>query len=154
MFFSESHVEHLSALNLSFKLWVVVGLKCVIVVVIVVVDALERAIAVLKMRTPDKPSLLVQLKRLKLVPAEAKNGLLKFVTAAPASAALRVRNSVLSQLEQILFGHVAMRLEVIESDCTKGLTEMAAAEQSVAATYGPVTKENANAKTTKGQDVE
>jgi chromosome segregation ATPase len=44
-------------------------------------------------------------------------------------------------------------LEVIESDFTKGLTEMVAAEQTAAATFDRETKENAIEKTTKGQDV-
>jgi hypothetical protein len=44
-------------------------------------------------------------------------------------------------------------LEVIESDFTKGLTEMVAAEQTAAATYENETKENAIEKTTKQQDV-
>jgi chromosome segregation ATPase len=44
-------------------------------------------------------------------------------------------------------------LEVIESDFTKGLTEMVAAEQTAAASYERETKENAIEKTTKNQDV-
>jgi len=44
-------------------------------------------------------------------------------------------------------------LEVIESDFTKGLSEMVAAEQTAAATYDKETKENAIEKTTKNQDV-
>jgi len=44
-------------------------------------------------------------------------------------------------------------LEVIESDFTKGLTEMVAAEQTAAASYERETKENAIEKTTKTQDV-
>jgi len=44
-------------------------------------------------------------------------------------------------------------LEVIESDFTKGITEMVAAEQTAAATYDRETKENAIEKTTKQQDV-
>jgi len=44
-------------------------------------------------------------------------------------------------------------LEVIESDFTKGLTEMVAAEQTAAATYEKETKENEIEKTTKTQDV-
>merc|ERR1740130_1590083 len=44
-------------------------------------------------------------------------------------------------------------LEVIESDFTKGITEMVAAEQTAAATYERETKENAIEKTTKQQDV-
>merc|ERR1719305_187826 len=44
-------------------------------------------------------------------------------------------------------------LEVIESDFTKGLTEMVAAEQVAAQTYDKETKENAIEKTTKTQDV-
>merc|ERR1719207_409123 len=44
-------------------------------------------------------------------------------------------------------------LEVIESDFTKGLTEMVASEQTAAATYDRETKENAVEKTTKSQDV-
>merc|ERR1719468_900972 len=44
-------------------------------------------------------------------------------------------------------------LEVIESDFTKGLTEMVAAEHTAAATYERETKENAIEKTTKSQDV-
>merc|ERR1711990_1119443 len=44
-------------------------------------------------------------------------------------------------------------LEVIESDFTKGLTEMVASEQTAAATYDRETKENAIEKTTKSQDV-
>merc|ERR1719245_1999937 len=44
-------------------------------------------------------------------------------------------------------------LEVIESDFTKGITEMVAAEQTAAATYERQTKENAIEKTTKQQDV-
>jgi len=44
-------------------------------------------------------------------------------------------------------------LEVIESDFTKGLTEMVAAEQTAAASYERETKENEIEKTTKTQDV-
>jgi len=44
-------------------------------------------------------------------------------------------------------------LEVIESDFTKGLSEIVAAEQTAAATYDKETKENAIEKTTKNQDV-
>jgi len=44
-------------------------------------------------------------------------------------------------------------LEVIESDFTKGLTEMIAAEQVAAATHDRETKENAIEKATKLQDV-
>jgi len=44
-------------------------------------------------------------------------------------------------------------LEVIESDFTKGLAEMVAAEQTAAATYEKETKENEIEKTTKTQDV-
>jgi chromosome segregation ATPase len=44
-------------------------------------------------------------------------------------------------------------LEVIESDFTKGLTEMVAAEEMAADTYEKETKENAIEKTTKEQDV-
>lgn len=44
-------------------------------------------------------------------------------------------------------------LEVIESDFTKGLTEIEAVEQQAAATYEQTTKQNAVAKTTKEQDV-
>jgi len=44
-------------------------------------------------------------------------------------------------------------LEVIESDFTKGLSEIVAAEQVAAATYDKETKENAIEKTTKDQDV-
>merc|ERR1719326_1575885 len=44
-------------------------------------------------------------------------------------------------------------LEVIESDFTKGLTEMIAAETVAAQTYEKETKENAIEKTTKDQDV-
>merc|ERR1719395_427904 len=44
-------------------------------------------------------------------------------------------------------------LEVIESDFTKGLTEMVAAEQTAASTYDRETKENEIEKTTKSQDV-
>jgi len=44
-------------------------------------------------------------------------------------------------------------LEVIESDFTKGLTEMTAAEQVAAATHERETKENAIEKATKLQDV-
>ena len=44
-------------------------------------------------------------------------------------------------------------LDVIESDFTKGITEMVAAEQTAAATHDKETKENAVEKTTKEQDV-
>merc|ERR1711957_695164 len=44
-------------------------------------------------------------------------------------------------------------LEVIESDFTKGLAEMVAAEQTAAASVEKETKENAIEKTTKEQDV-
>jgi len=44
-------------------------------------------------------------------------------------------------------------LEVIESDFTKGISEMVAGEQTAAATYETETKENAIEKTTKDQDV-
>merc|ERR1719281_1130161 len=44
-------------------------------------------------------------------------------------------------------------LEVVESDFTKGLAEMTAAEQSAAAEYDQLTKQNEIEKATKGQDV-
>jgi len=44
-------------------------------------------------------------------------------------------------------------LEVIESDFTKGISEMVAGEQTGAAVYDKETKENAVEKTTKDQDV-
>jgi len=44
-------------------------------------------------------------------------------------------------------------LEVIESDFTKSITEMVAAEQTAASTYESETNENAIEKTTKEQDV-
>merc|ERR1712032_1359624 len=44
-------------------------------------------------------------------------------------------------------------LEVIESDFTKGITQMVAAEDMAADTYEKETKENAIEKTTKEQDV-
>merc|ERR1719163_1644558 len=44
-------------------------------------------------------------------------------------------------------------LEVIESDFTKGITQMVAAEEMAADTYEKETKENALEKTTKEQDV-
>jgi len=44
-------------------------------------------------------------------------------------------------------------LEVVESDFTKGLTEMVASEEAAAAAYESETKENAIEKTTKEQDV-
>jgi hypothetical protein len=44
-------------------------------------------------------------------------------------------------------------LEVIESDFTKGITEMVASEQMSAATFDKETKEQAIEKTTKNQDV-
>merc|ERR1719162_1279489 len=44
-------------------------------------------------------------------------------------------------------------LEVIESDFTKGISEMVAGEQTAAATFERETKENAVEKTTKNQDV-
>jgi len=44
-------------------------------------------------------------------------------------------------------------LEVIESDFTKGLSEIVAAEQTAAATFDKESKENAIEKTTKNQDV-
>merc|ERR1719263_624597 len=50
-------------------------------------------------------------------------------------------------------GGIIGMLEVIESDFTKGLTEMVAAEQTAASTYDRETKENAIEKTTKSQDV-
>jgi chromosome segregation ATPase len=45
-------------------------------------------------------------------------------------------------------------LEVVESDFTKGLTEMIAAEEAAVAAYESETKENAIEKTTKEKDVE
>jgi len=50
-------------------------------------------------------------------------------------------------------GGIIGMLEVIESDFTKGITEMVAAEQTAAATVERETKENAIEKTTKSQDV-
>jgi peptidoglycan hydrolase CwlO-like protein len=50
-------------------------------------------------------------------------------------------------------GGIIGMLEVIESDFTKGLTEMVAAEQTAAAAYEKETKENEIEKTTKTQDV-
>merc|ERR1712194_923966 len=44
-------------------------------------------------------------------------------------------------------------LEVIESDFTKGISEMVAGEQTAASTHDRETKENAIEKTTKTQDV-
>lgn len=50
-------------------------------------------------------------------------------------------------------GGIIGMLEVIESDFTKGLTEMVAAEQTAAAAYDRESKENEIEKTTKTQDV-
>jgi len=50
-------------------------------------------------------------------------------------------------------GGIIGMLEVIESDFTKGLTEMVAVEQQAASAYESQTKENAITKTTKDQDV-
>jgi len=50
-------------------------------------------------------------------------------------------------------GGIVGMLEVIESDFTKTITEMVAAEQMAADTYEKETKENAVEKTTKEQDV-
>ena len=50
-------------------------------------------------------------------------------------------------------GGIVGMLEVIESDFTKTITEMVAAEQMAADTHDKTTKENAVAKTTKEQDV-
>merc|ERR1719387_3409793 len=50
-------------------------------------------------------------------------------------------------------GGIVGMLEVIESDFTKGITEMVAAEQMAADTYEKETKETAVEKTTKEQDV-
>merc|ERR1719162_2466510 len=50
-------------------------------------------------------------------------------------------------------GGIVGMLEVIESDFTKGITEMVAAEQMAADTYEKETKENAIGKTTKEADV-
>jgi len=50
-------------------------------------------------------------------------------------------------------GGIIGMLEVIESDFTKGISEMVASEQTAAATYDRETKENAIEKTTKDQDV-
>merc|ERR1719162_1471225 len=44
-------------------------------------------------------------------------------------------------------------LEVVESDFTKGLAEMTAAEESAAADYDKLTKENEISKAMKMQDV-
>merc|ERR1719301_295418 len=44
-------------------------------------------------------------------------------------------------------------LEVCESDFSKGLAEMVAAEEASASEYDATSKENAIAKTTKEQDV-
>ncbi len=44
-------------------------------------------------------------------------------------------------------------LGVLESDFTKGLSEMVAGEQTAAATYDKETKEHAIEKTSKNQDV-
>merc|ERR1719183_414220 len=50
-------------------------------------------------------------------------------------------------------GGIIAMLEVIESDFTKGLSEMISAEENAAAEYDRVTKENEIAKVTKEQDV-
>jgi len=50
-------------------------------------------------------------------------------------------------------GGIIGMLEVIESDFTKGLTEMVAVEQQAAAAFETQTKDNAVTKTTKDQDV-
>merc|ERR1719271_927162 len=50
-------------------------------------------------------------------------------------------------------GGIIGLLEVCESDFTKGLAEMTAAEQSAAAEYDRLTKENEIEKATKTQDV-
>merc|ERR1719183_1161122 len=50
-------------------------------------------------------------------------------------------------------GGIIGMLEVIESDFTKGLTEMVAAEQTAAAAYEKESQENEVEKTTKTQDV-
>merc|ERR1719407_380225 len=50
-------------------------------------------------------------------------------------------------------GGIIAMLEVIESDFSKGLAEMIATEESAAAEYDKISKENEIAKTTKEQDV-
>jgi len=50
-------------------------------------------------------------------------------------------------------GGIIAMLEVIESDFTKGLAELIATEESSAAEYDKITKENEITKTTKEQDV-
>jgi len=50
-------------------------------------------------------------------------------------------------------GGIIGMLEVIESDFSKGLAELIAEEESAAAEYDKITKENAIAKATKEQDV-
>lgn len=50
-------------------------------------------------------------------------------------------------------GGIIGMLEVIESDFTKGLTELVAVEEAAASTYEQQTKQNAVTKTTKEQDV-
>merc|ERR1740121_714923 len=50
-------------------------------------------------------------------------------------------------------GGIIGLLEVVESDFTKGLAEMTATEQSAAAEYDKLTKENEISKATKTQDV-
>merc|ERR1719181_1043886 len=50
-------------------------------------------------------------------------------------------------------GGIIGLLEVIESDFSKGLAELIATEESAAAEYDKITKENEIAKTTKEQDV-
>merc|ERR1719160_662447 len=50
-------------------------------------------------------------------------------------------------------GGIIGMLEVIESDFSKGLAEMIAEEESAAAEYEKITKENEIAKATKEQDV-
>jgi len=89
------------------------------------VDALQRAIAVLKQQAYDRPQALLQLKMLKLIPAEAKRAIDTFLqepdeglaVSAPEANSYEFQSSgVIDMLEKLLDKFIAERTNLLKEE--------------------------------------
>jgi len=89
------------------------------------VDALQRAIAVLKQQAYDRPQALLQLKTLKLIPAEAKRAIDAFLqepdeglaVSAPEANSYEFQSSgVIDMLEKLLDKFIAERTTLLKEE--------------------------------------
>jgi hypothetical protein len=89
------------------------------------VDALQRAIAVLKQQAYDRPQALLQLKSLKLIPAEAKRAIDAFLqdpdeglaVSAPEANSYEFQSSgVIDMLEKLLDKFIAERTTLLKTE--------------------------------------